>query len=97
MKEAQREEQLLVETRSGAAVKFLLFHQLVKAFHVGFHTLRDNSCWLIGIACVRAYVRVCESTSTTFGGSVVSLMPDCRIVMGKSGCGEELSQSLKSG
>lgn len=31
----------------------------------------------------------------TFGGSVVILMPACKMVMGNSGCGDELSQSLK--
>ena len=36
----------------------------------------------------------CVSTFT-FGGSVVILIPACRMVMGNSGCGEELSQSLK--
>uniref|UniRef100_A0A1I8HG46 Transmembrane protein n=1 Tax=Macrostomum lignano TaxID=282301 RepID=A0A1I8HG46_9PLAT len=32
-----------------------------------------------------------------FGGSVVILMPACRIAIGKFGCGELLSQSRKSG
>lgn len=40
------------------------------------------------------YNLVCVSTCT-FGGSVVILMLACRIVMGNSGCGEELSHSLK--
>ena len=35
--------------------------------------------------------------SVTFGGSVVILMPCWRMEMGKSGWGEELSHSLKSG
>ena len=33
----------------------------------------------------------------TFGGSVVILMPTCKMEMGNSGCGLLLSHSLKSG
>lgn len=36
-------------------------------------------------------------SKSTFGGSVVILMAACRTVMGNSGWGEELSQSLKLG
>lgn len=36
------------------------------------------------------YISLC-----TFGGSVVILIPACRIATGNSGCGEELSHSLK--
>lgn len=43
MKEAEGEEQLLVEDWSGAAVELCLSHQLVEAFHVGLHTLRTVS------------------------------------------------------
>lgn len=47
-------------------------------------------CMYVSVVCV--CVQAC-----TFGGSVVILMPACRIVIGNSGCGEELSQSLKFG
>ena len=38
-----------------------------------------------------------NATKRTLGGSVVILIPTCRMEIGKCGFGEELSHNLKSG
>lgn len=42
MEETEGEEQLPVEHRPGTACELTLCHQLVQAFHIGLHTLREG-------------------------------------------------------
>lgn len=105
VKEAETEEQLSIQQRPRAAQELSLRHPLIETLHIPLHPLQRHKNthkehFNYGTQHFKHPATVCEVgiySMCTLGGSVVILMPVCRMAMGNSGWGEELNHSRKSG